>query len=820
MLAALRGHIDVCKVLLDHGADASAVDLQGKTALELARHADHEAVVAMLRARCGAAAQCVAIPPPIGRGGHEAAVDADAGIEGGDGWEPEDREWVPAHDVSCVAAATQVQESFCTHVAVDRDEEWGDVDVDLPLPLASGGRVILDEPTRVSLRSLFASAMDAGWVSADQIFQSMCGGREHASDLEAELARKSLQCLTDHGVVADDEAWALPILDPDELRVRGDGESEAIDAMLAEVEHSISPRHDPLWSFARDLKYAGPLLDHGSEIQLGSEMQLGVRQAVLALFNDERAAAILLATLEERAAGLHADPASSADIEQLDVALSADLPVEEVPSAAPSDELPIDVQSVGQQQTAVETVNMLRLATRQQFLATGPRDIRSFERLLQDSIAMTGLGVVQLFEVLDRLPLDTMPRPAHDAFHSGLAAAASARDRLVRCNLRLVWSIARKYTFSGIPLPDLIQEGCIGLMRAADKYDHTRGFRFSTYATWWIRQSVSRSVAESSRMIRVPVHMFERLRNVERAVEAVRLRLDREPRIGEISAELGLTETEVRKVVRIPHEPASTDDPSNADWSDHLDPSLTEIATPEERLTLSQLQEWVSNTVDGLKPKDALILRMRYGLGTERDHTLEEVGRALDVTRERIRQIEKKALRLLKRRLQRETVSSAQPRDHGDFDDEDPDDELGDLSPAQPAREMPAMSAEGVPAMPIPEVAEPTATTRPSPVRVVAHALKLLASSQVQRGIAASLNVPSLQREFARRWFSAYNAIDPEEAFSAAQHGAFQFMSSALRKALRRLGFGRIDIDDLLRDPSWQDVMEAASIARRHLSDE
>lgn len=313
--------------------------------------------------------------------------------------------------------------------------------------------------------------------------------------------------------------------------------------------------------------------------------------------------------------------------------------------------------------------------------------------------------------------------------------------------------------------------------------------------------------------------MYERIRSTERALESLRIRLGRDPLAGEIAAELGLTVSEVQKALRVPHEPISTDDPSNSDWSERLDGSLTESVLAEDRLALVQLQNLVANTVDSLKPKEALILRMRYGLGTEHEHTLEEVGHALEVTRERIRQIEKKALKLLKERLGRGAAEPEPQRVEADSDFEELKHDRQDPPTARPARGPRAKVTELAPPLPHATVIEPEMTIESRSRHAVVHTLKLLASAHMQRGIAASLDVPSFQREFAHRWFQVYSSVDPDGNFTATEHSELQRVSAELRKALRLLGFGRVEIGHLLRDPGWLDVIAVASGALGHLTD-
>lgn len=600
MLAARWGSTACAELLIARGADPLALNEQQQTAAEIARDSGFLALADALSPPASTSA-----PPEDPFSPPEISIDlTDWNVElsatDTEEWQPEGSTPLPVHDSSCIKRAEETQRRLTEHGARDDWEVWSAEGITLPEIRKVASLDDLEDGSAAQIiRALLTIALQAGHVSPTWITEqlvTLAALKIHA--LEPTLC----QILADLGVLIDHDAPELP------QRLAEDAvwsqplhqqiNCTDVEALILDVGWR---RWDPdrLYQLALDDK----LLSHEEEMLHGRTLRESLEQFSLLLQGHPDGQRFL--AMETQGQCLDSsDPDSDLT--------SGILPDPELPDTLS----PADEDAFGS-------------------LATQP--------------ATTSLILPQAARILESLSKTGLPHLLHAQLEQHLRTASRARGILISKNLRLVFEFANKYRFGDVPFSDLIQEGNIGLIKAVDKYDPELGFRFSTYACWWIRQAISRSFADTCRLIRVPAHMHHRLAHLEKALH------DQEPPaassadIEMLATELGWTRDAVISAIqvwdRIQIEECEIDTLSTQNLSFSVD-----INDPETVMAREILNRSIATLLGRIKPaKAANIIRMRFGIGLDREYTLEEIGQALDVSRERIRQIEAKAFRHIRK---------------------------------------------------------------------------------------------------------------------------------------------------------------------------
>lgn len=671
MLAASKGRLDLCQLLLEEGADIGTRDHAGNDALVVARSRGHADVATLLggaaaadRERrsgglngkdgdarkadglpfrsgaspetavaCARQDELIPLVPVAGQrleaetrdGAIEPAVLAeDDDFIDLSAWQEEIQGAPPPDDPSCADGATALQRLISLHVPVDTDADWDDIEIELPeAQELIRQRMPLTENEQEALSLLLVEALRDSRVREDRIAAILPNADEEADHTKATLFAVLRHAFADLGVEIDDDPEAPDaILQADEYDQEryGDAAAEA----LAFVRLCQSSDSEPFYLYFKSLPK--DRLTAADEVALGESMERGMLEMLAAICTSPAVVARLHADAvavlcgdasvqamfgyavgrDARDEDEHADEDDAEGEELLDAEASAPQ---------------IPAETVAQLRAIIEVsrcqgADRADLATRLFLAGLAPSYLAELQRIAAESDTTGGL--------LSRI-------------RDGLARVEKARRRLVETNLRLVIWVARKH--GGLALTDRIQEGNIGLMRAAERYDHRRGVKFSTYAIWWIRQAITRAVADTARTIRLPVHAHDTLRRIDRAREAARASTGREPDPEEIAEALQLSPYQVRRLLAAPEEPTSLD----SVWETVAGLPEETRCSPEEVLCVVQMQRLVRRHLEALGRRDRDVICRRFGIDCD-EQTLEEIGLSYGVTRERIRQIEAKAM--------------------------------------------------------------------------------------------------------------------------------------------------------------------------------
>ncbi|WP_162581626.1 sigma-70 family RNA polymerase sigma factor [Variovorax sp. PBS-H4] len=762
MLSAARNKAVICKLLLAAGADARLLDPSGRDALGIANAS--RALEAASAIEAGLVALVVEQAPAQSvQAVNDASVFDQAGREPDSsppraaittfgtavpeiptevvddglvfdlsGWEAEEEQAPPDGDPTLAVAAVKIQATITEHQSIDMSADWDDFDAFLPDRATPLPRVDDDE-ARARLRLVVLRAIREGSVPHAAI-EDLTRGKDGEPDAEA----GALLCMVvnDLGAETDERfEYSAPhesfevFVSPDERP----GEEDAIADALAFVDDLAARRNEPLRLYQRELQREA-LLTAEAEVALGQAMEHGVEKALdaLAAWPGGIAATLEAARqvvkgskpLRSMSSGPQVEPhyaqaAPTVEIDaDADVDPALDPPAAEGESTSSEDE-PDSQFGLEAKETDDELAQFCANAELLSGLPVGTSQDAAKWEACRGALVSLGLTSGFLMELADS-GLIGEAEAAH-AFGQAMGAYKRARDRMAVANLKLVYSIAKKYLFSGQPLDDLLQEGNIGLIKAVDRYDWRRGFKFSTYATWWIRQQVGRFVADKGKTIRLPVHVYEKTQRIAQAAHAFELRHGHAPTLEEIAALVELPVHKVEALSRLGVEPLPLHELSDIDSliAVHAKDQFA-VRDPVECVEDIQLGESVDHFLSTLKLKEENVVRMRYGIGVQDSMTLEEIGARMDVTRERIRQIEAKALGRLRHpaRLDRfltelGLVPAARPEQGADETGEAYDD--GDVSAPPTAKASAPKPKPAAPAAPRPERrvgSEPTALVK------------------------------------------------------------------------------------------------------------
>jgi RNA polymerase primary sigma factor len=636
-LAIRAGADDSVRVHLTRGEDLEARDNSGLTALLLAAKCDRGNICRLLiqaganlgaRDELGRSALAIAIESGAKYAASVIESLTPASMPSDDGWIEEDTQDVPVHDQAVLEKAAETQAAISGHDFVDLDEDWSDLEVCLP----DQGVVLpqlQEKEERWRLVRLVLLALREGAIEDSEIQALSCAHAEQLDEHATDLLRAALGQL---GVCSDDRlasTCAQLVEEPTE------DEQSVVDEFLAFLDYVRSGRDDPLSLFGRELKRSR-LLSREAEVELSRQFKVGttlVYESVCQLPAALDAMLNIWADVSPSRGG-----AQREGEDELECVDNTDR----------------DDQEEGAGSTALfEALRVLR-ALREDMLSD-KQGLANFGRSrISGAVQALERVAIPFAKVVRAIEIAKAKSASGDAAHPALERAAQgirlrhqAMGKMVEANVRLVSHIARKYASRGLQLADLVQEGNIGLMKAIEKFDAERGFKFSTYATWWIRQAITRAIADQARTIRVPVHMVETMNKVEAAENCFHRDFARKPGVRELAHKTGIPEQVISKVRAIVEEPASLSD-STDPVSRKADFVADSAMGPEELVSEADLAKHLSDALGDLGVKDRRVIQLRFGLAGCKDHTLEEVGKMLGVTRERIRQIEDKALRKLR----------------------------------------------------------------------------------------------------------------------------------------------------------------------------
>ena len=635
-LAASKGHLGTFKLLLEAGANPALKDLRGRDPLEIARTNGYVEIIEMLSA-LNAVVRATALPletvPEF-----DAAVESDGGL-----WVAETSPSEPVGDPEYISRALASETRITDFEYLNPDEDWDDVYADLPTYQAFAGiRKQEFHVLKSELLRFFGAAIVSGTVSNDQIAALGDDGDEFDEEARQCLGRVLDELGIEVSEGIDPEIISTP---PDAI---SDDESEMAEDATAYFGELWSPVQDSYWLFMRDMGRA-KLLSADDEIWLAEAIEKSWLSITREVCSNLHTLTILCSVADKISNG-ELPPGyllvSHTDFrdEPVSVALDDSVDADELENPE-FDAASEETTSLREDKDWQNTVQRLRLLSRQTNTTREKlnAEVRDQAFALLRETRFSEQFVRSLIAEL-RSNSDATDLESAEAIGRILSEYEGYRNRFAEANLRLVHSIARAHSYRGAELIDLVQEGSLGLLKAVDRFDHRRGFKFSTYATWWIRQSITRAISDKSRTIRIPVHLVEKINKV---LAVIRRKSDDIDSVDadRIAEELNIPAERVNKFIDLSAQTLALEDLSHETIHSLVDDSALTAWRP---VIDGDLRSRVGKVLRTLTPKEREIIVKRFGLEGESEHTLEEVGQSIGVTRERIRQIENKALRRLR----------------------------------------------------------------------------------------------------------------------------------------------------------------------------
>ena len=655
MLAASKNKAGICALLLSSGADASLTDPSGRDALGIAKALGASEAVSALEARVQKEMESPPAEPEPCYSGEpganpyivlEAAADEEArppavpeavsaeedSFPDLSGWEPEEDSPPPEGDETLAAAASAVHRAISGHAPIDAAEDWEDFEAFLPeraAPLPRAG----DDEGRDQIRRLLLRALREGSVPETEV-EALCANAHGSRNPDGEALVRLV--LGDLGSETDERSEFDPFWADDEDTGGDAGEEAEVSEALAFLDDLGSGRNEPLRIYVREMSRRR-LLTAEEESTLARNIEEGEASALDALASwPEGVAAVLAAAGRVRSGEADAEEVSTEGVPEPSEEGGEELVAElEEPETENGDEIEFPEAAKDFLGQAAEVERLAKHASKG----------GSGEKALREALASANLTRVFMLGLADGGK--TTGNGAAERFAAAVARQAAARERLAVSNLRLALSIVKRYQGRGLPLDDLVQEGNIGLLKAVDRFDWRRGFRFSTYATWWIRQQVTRALADKGKTIRTPVHVHEKAARMLREADGIERATGRRPTARALAEILSMKPERVAALLARMEEPVPLHEPD----ADGIAPAdilaNTGADGPAEAAERAELSAVLGKLLTQLEPKAAAILALRFGLGGGEPRTLEETGDIYGVTRERIRQIEAKSLKKL-----------------------------------------------------------------------------------------------------------------------------------------------------------------------------